>query len=352
VTSVGEYRDIPTNPVAVTGGAGTGATLNVIWAPYTGASELEVILQGIGSGSDQIYVGFKTYQQVNGLDTGYNWTLNGMTAFNSNLNYENQPNCMPTGPIPTVNGGAYVPLKPSTAFNMNFWFSITGRRIIGVANVQTATTSYYVSWYLGFQNPFGTSTEFPYPIYICGSTSRHDCIYFTLNPSITGLTEMVGIQARSGPGWFRQVDNTWQPVRNSVAVDTGSPTRAIEQNYNVYPCGLVTNAPATVDQCVGSSNGFQWDSIIPQAGIPGTATLKLMPTPNTAGALHLLVPATLCSSNGTFRDVLGELDTVYWLSASGGIASEDTVTLAGVVYKIFQNGNRITEFSFMAIKQG
>lgn len=353
VTNVGEYRDVPANPAATTGGAGTGCTLNVTYTPYVGTSEIEIILQGVGSGSDQVNVGIKTYQVVNGLDTGYNWTLNGMTGVNLGLAFESQPGCMPTGPVPTATGGAYVPLKPADAFNMNFWFSVTGRRIKMVATVETATTKYYVSCYLGLMNPFGTTTEFPYPIYISGCTARHDCIYFTLNPSISGLTEMVGINGRTGPGWFRRVDNVWQDVKNSTAVDSGSPTRAVDKNFTVYPCGQTSLTPvATADFVVNDSSGFDWPAIIANTGIPGTATLKLMPTPNTGGALHWLVPATVCSSNTTFLDVLGELDEVYWLSASGGIASEDTFTISNVRYRIFQNGNRTTEFSFMAFKEG
>lgn len=353
--AVGEYRDPPTNPAATTGGSGTGCTLNVTFTPYAGTSEIETILLGTGSGSDSIYVGAKTYQIVNGLDTGFNWTLNGMTAFNKNLAFDAQPGSLTTGPVPTAAGGAYVPLKPANAFNMTFWLSVTPRRIKMWATVETATTKFYVSCYLGFQNPFGTTTEFPYPIIIAGSTARHDCIYFTTAPSITGLTEVVGIIGRTGPVWYRRSDSTWQDVKNSTAADTGSPTRGASNTFTMYPCGRTSlTGVVAADFVVNDNAVLDWSIIIPPTGIPGTATLKLMPTPNTVGALHFLVPATICASNSgppLIFDVLGELDEVYWISASGGIASEDTFTIGTDTYRIFQNGNRTTEFSFLATKE-
>lgn len=350
LTTAGNYRDVPTSPVATTGGAGSGATLNVTWTPITGSVEREVILLGTGAGSDSIYVGLKSYQQVNGPDTAFNWTLEAMTGFNSNLAFESQAGVSPGG-VPASTGGAYVPLHNSGgSFPISFWFSVTPRRIVMVAKIQNAIVTSYASCYLGFLNPYGTTSEFPYPVYVCGSTSRHDCLFNTTSPSITGLTEMVGISAKTGPGYIRWVDNTWHSVKNSIAIDTGSPSRAVDRTNVVYPCGQTNTAALAIADQIVDDAAFNWDDVIPASGIPGTATYRLQPTPNTGGDLYLLVPATITLTETiSIQDVWGEIDDVFWLSGSGGVSSEDLVKSGSDRYRIFQNGNRTTEFSFMAI---
>lgn len=358
----GAYTVNPTNPASTTGGTGSGCTLNLTmsasgWTAVrntTPGGEKEVILQGVGSGSDTIFVGIKTYQQVNGANTAYNWTCIGMTGFNSGLNFELQPGVSPGG-IPVSGGGAYVPLKTTDAFPMTFWFSVTGRRIWGVVKIENAVITHYASFYLGFLNPFGTTTEFPYPIYVSGSTARHDCLFNTTAPSITGLVEMVGISAKTGPGYLRLPNGTWQTVRNSVAVDTGSPSRSGESKYNVYPAGPTdfTSLPVA-DQIVAQPSGavFSWLNFIPQTGIPGSAAERLQPTNNTAGALRFLVPATITLTNSPDFDIWGELDGIFWISEAGGETNNDSILQGSSTYRVFQCGNRATIFSFMAVKEG
>ena len=352
LVTAGEYRDKPTNPVSVTGGTGTGGTLNVTFIPYTGANEREAILQGIGSGSDTIYVGMKSYNVLsqNSIDTTYNWNLIGMTGFNSSLNFESQAGVSPGG-IPVSTGGAYVPLHNNGSFPITYWVSVTGRRIIGIFKVENSTITHYTSMYLGWLNPFGTSTEFPYPIYVSGSSARHDVLFSVTSPSMTGLTEMIGLNARTGPGYVRFSDGTWKTVRNSVAVDTGSPTRAVERAVVVYPCGQTALTFVATDDLVVNDSLFDFDDMIPPGGVPGTATKRLQKTPNTGGDLALLVPATVClTESAIVVDVWGELDDVFWVSGIG-MSSGDTVTIGTQRYRVFQNGNRTTDFSFMAIKE-
>lgn len=363
VLNGGAYTVNPTNPVSTTvaPAGGTGCTLNLTmsatgWTAVRNqvvSSQMDVILQGIGSGSDSIFVGLHTYQQANGANTASNWYLTGMTGFNSGLTSDLQPGISP-GALPSSAGGAYVPLKVSDGFPMTFWFNVTGRRIWGVVKIENGVVTNYASFYLGFLNAFGTSVEFPYPIYVAGSSARHDCLFNTTSPSITGLTEMVGISAKTGPGYVRLPSGVWKTVRNSVAVDTGSPTRSGESLYVVYPCGSVDfSGLPTEDQIVAQSSGavFSWINFIPANGIPGSPAERLQPTPNTAGALRNLIPATVVLCNSPDIDIWGELDGIFWMSEQGGEANGDTITVGSSNYLVFQNGVRSTPMSFMAVKE-
>lgn len=359
----GAYTVNPSSPVSTTvaPAGGSGATVTVTFAATgwtavrntTPGGEKEVILEGIGSGSDLIYVGIKTYNMLSSdaFNTAYNWTCIGMTGFNSGLDFDQQPGASPGG-IPTSLGGAYVPLKTSDAFNISFWFSIDGRRIIMVAKVETAVITHYVHCYLGWLNPFGTSSEFPYPIYVGASSARHDVWFGSTAPNITGLTEVVGLSGKTGPAYVRTVDSVWRTVRNSVAIDSGSPSRTADRDFVVYPCGQTNLSAAAAADINIDETAIDWDDIIPATGVPGAATYKLQPTPDTGGDKHLLVPATVCASFSPYLESLGELDFVFWLSATGGISSEDTVKLGSIIYRVFQNGNRVTEFSFLALREG
>lgn len=357
----GAYTVNPTNPASTTvaPAGGTGCTLNLTMAATgwtavrntTPGGEKEVILQGVGSGSDSIFVGIKTYQVVVGGNTAYNWTLVGMTGFNSGLAFENQPGVSPGG-VPASTGGAYVPLKTSDGFPISFWISVTGRRIVCVFKIEDAVITHFASCYLGFLNPFGTTSEFPYPIYVAGSTARHDCLFNTTNPSITGLTEMIGLSAKTGPGYLRLPNSTWPSVRNSFATDTGSPSRSPLTDYLVYPCGKSNfSSLGAEDQIVGDGI-FNWESLATTTGVPGTAAERLMPTPDSGGDIRWLVPATVTLSVSPDYDIWGELDSVFWVSQAGGEANDDSFLAGGSTYRMFQNGNRTQPYSFMAIKEG
>jgi hypothetical protein len=349
LVTAGMYEDVPTNPASVTGGTGTGATLNVTWAAYSGANEKQCILEGVGGGSDEILVGVKTYTQSAGLNTAKNWTLVGMTAYNAGLAFESQAGISP-GATPSSAGGAYVPLHDNGgSFPIDFWFSITSRRIIGVAKVENAVRTHYASWYIGWLNQFGTADEYPYPICIAGSSARFDTYFADVELRFSGITEVIGISGRTGPMYYRTTSSAWQTVANSILNDVASPTRSASNSFTLYPSGQTSlSGIATEDNIIGDGS-FTWDDVIPPTGVPGTETWQLFDTPNTGDDYKLLVPTCIVSSSGTEQDIVGELDNVYWVSAIGGVTSEDTLVIGTDRYRIFQNGNRTQEFTFMAI---
>lgn len=371
ISEGGAYTVNPSSPVSTTGGTGTGATVAVTflatgWTVLTditfGGTEKVLMLQGNGSGSDTIYVGLTTFTATaqDGFNTCKNWGLWASTGYNSGLPWYQQPGISPgfssvTGAVSTT-GGAYVPLKASDAFNMSFWFSITGRRIIGVVKVRTASTTFYPSFYLGWTNPFGTSSEFPYPIHVQGASARENSWHGdTTIGRITGISEAIGVTGKVGPAFYRRTDSVWIDIKNSVATDTASPSRSASKNYIIYPCGQGNIEGTVDDQIVVDASNWSWDDVIAPAGVPGTESLKLQPTPNGGQGIRILVPLTVTASEDDAGsndvELLGDLDRCYWFTAVGGVTSEDHMDIGTDRYRMFQNGNRITDYAFFCIKE-
>lgn len=341
--------------VATTGGTGTGCTLDLTLAAtgwdtkrgsfhtYNSLDEREIILEGIGSGSDEIFVGFRTFTVAVGLDTAYNMLVNGMTGFNSGLNYTGQPGISP-GSTPGAGGGAYVPLENDS---MDFWVSVTGRRIIGVVKTADLSTTHYMSFYAGFLNPFQTAGEYPYPIYVSGSTARYDALWDTTIPDVGGIAEQIGIINRHGPGYTRKQNTVWETVYNS-AVQISPVDRVARFDFTLYPAG--TNRLATGNNLVVGDGNFSFEDLIPNSGVPGSPTIQVKRTPDSGGDLFPLIPVTLIwtSSDAVDRAIIGHLDNVFWVPTAGVLTSEDTIE--DEAYVVFQNGQRTQVSSYMAIK--
>jgi hypothetical protein len=89
------------------------------------------------------------------------------------------------------------------------------------------------------------------------------------------------------------------------------------------------------------------------------ATKLLFPTPNTGGDLFLLVPVVLVrtpdATQGINDDIHGELDNVFWVSATkddgNPITVEDTFTQDGVRYRVFACAHRRERYSFLAMRE-
>lgn len=366
ISEGGAYTVTPTDPISTTGGSGSGftvdGTFDGLWwtleRDESPGGERQVILQGEGTGgTDEILVGIKSYSS--GL--ARNWWVGAFSALNAGLAFYEQPGISPglngTTGVPVATGGAFVPLHDNASFPMNFWISVSQNRICGAVQVENATVTRYSTFYLGFLNRYGTSSEFPYPIYVGSSSAREDTLFTDTQMRYTGLTEAVGINGRVGPGFYRRADSVWQSVQNSSLLDTGSPSRIQTFEATIYPCGETdsTVAPAS-DQniVVDGTSALNWQDIIPPTGVPGAATKTLEPSPDSGDDLFALIPATLVLSVSTFLESVGELDGVYWFHTGtvGSVPSpKDTFRIDGEVYRVIPCGNRTEDWSFMAIRE-
>jgi len=341
LVSHGDYTTTPGNPASTTGGTGSGCTLNVTY----GSGEREIILEGSGSGSDAIIFGYRSF-----FDSGSgarNLCVNGFTGFDSLLTYENQPGRSPgldTQSAGVDLGGAYVLLTNST---VTWWISVTPRRVIAVAKTGTC----YSSMYAGFLNPFATSGEWPYPIYICGTTSDRFRLPSSTIISTSGISDPVRQSSgHVGPGLVRTPAGVWTDVFNSI---NGSPRSASTTGVNVFPGGLLSGVTQLSGDDwytpTGVLNGTQ---MIPQAGDPGTQAIRIIPTENGSSDYYPRFPCTLIWSSGTTPGgVYGEVDGVFWFEANATIVAENRLSDGTDRFTAFQAGVRSDNWALWCLKE-
>lgn len=363
--SAGDYEVVPSNAVltSVSPSGGTGCTLNVTWADKSG--DTMVVLQGdAGSALDPL-VGIKTYSSETdetSANTVYNWALFGMTSWSNLLAMHDQANVSDgfagagDGTITTsaTGDGAFVPLKDSDAFNIEWWVSATGRRVVLIAKVEGASTTYYAHASFGLYNQFGVTSELPYPAYVSGSSDRKRCWYRDTSSIWGGVSE--AISRANGPTFAWAPEGAWLSVKSALIAtnQTTTPTynaETVAPTALVWPIGT-PNVQASVDDRIwttASSTGFDNDDLTLT-----TSAIEIYRTPDTGGDLFPLYPVTVVQSDSGsgFHRVLGEMDGVFWFHDGGvTISSQDRFTRDSDAYTIFQNGTRVEAWSFIALRE-
>jgi len=365
---------------ATTGGTGAGLTLDITMEsdPWTtvhsqalSGTDKVRIFQGTGGGG--VFVGMRTYDETTGARDARNWAMFGISSYNGALPWYQQPDFPANYGINTANGnmagtavqGSFAVFKDNDGTPLTYWFHVTNRRIIVIAKMVdgVTTTPRYSSAYLGLLNPMGTSDEFPYPLFICGSSNTSRCAWDDLSPAFhfSGITQIGAVQSLNGPGLYLGIDGFWKSVANWSHTFAAS-TRSELNAYTVYPVGQMTLQARTVGEDIAtdvSGTNLQWEDMIATSGSFSTpATLQLWPTPNTAGEKRLIVPCVLTISNTLIAadyHIVGELDGVYFVSAAGTatITPEDTLDDAAIPahYRCYSNGFYTQLDGYMAIRE-
>jgi len=346
--------------IAATGGTGTDATFNLTltasgWAAQRNRNnfsvnsindEKEVVLLGTVAGGDAPLVGMRTYTQDVTPNIRYGWVTFAMDFYNDSVSIESQSN---VGPATTV-GTTGVNLLMFNASEA-WWFSVTGRRLLGVRKAQGGALLTYQSFYLGLMNPFGTTAESPYPMYLSGSSSVSNRAPDAASNLVTGLTELFSESSTACPAFFRHPGTgAYTRVQNASA---GGALRA-----NVlYPLGNPNRAGTAGEDFISTEGTYQFYVGIGQHS-GAAATVLLFPT--LVGFETLLVPCTVISAPTTAdadpdATPRGELDQVFWISATksdGGVMTpEDTVTIGTQRYRVFPNAGRAERYSFFVLKE-
>ena len=366
----GAYSANPGNPVAVTGGTGgddatfdmTFSTQNwainrnvasstsvidnpdVAGAGGTQVLEREVQLQGPGNaGTDEIYVGILEVRDTDALV--FNWQLFGFTGFNGAFDLVDQPGFSYDEPNEIA---SFVPL---TNASIECWFHVTPRALSGVLRIGST----YSSFYIGFLNPFATPTEYPYPLYIAGSSTRWNENFGSSGLTQSGLADPGAWTSTAGntrgPGGLRFFDGSWQNVTNW---EFSGSNRFERSDRSVYPAADLAPSSgeiAPIDQFLNAGANRRWNAIIVSTGSPGSPVTTLRETEDSGGNLTTLVPTVVWASQPSLQ-ILGEIDSVFWGSTSGNnIVSEDRVVIGGIHYRAFQSANRTDPFAFFFLRE-
>lgn len=360
---------IGTSGIAATGGTGASATFNLTLTD-TGMSlttaaqnrndysfnsitdEKELIFEGTVAGGDEPYIGVRSYTATSGLDTRYGWLFAGMDSFNSSLTFDAQPNVGPVV-IPSSNTGVCLLMFDDA---QDYWFSVTGRRIIVVIKAVGGATTSYCTAYAGLLNPFGTASEVPYPFYLSGTTTSHNRAPDAGSLFCTGPTELFADTSTTSPAYFRRwSDGAWTRVQNS---NNGA---ALDVN-TVYPIGVTSLADSGAqnedDIVVDGQIVFHCEADLISLDSGGVAVQAFMPSISDNEAI--LIPATVMSTPAGAADndsntvIRGELDNIYWVSATKSdgtvMSAEDTLDDGATRHIVFQNAHRTERYSYFALK--
>lgn len=368
VFSCGAYSANPADPVAVTGGTGANdATFNLTFStqnwvvnrndalstsvldiPFlqggggTQTLEREVQIQGPGNaGTDEIYAGIL---EVRDTAVGsFNWLIAGMTGFGAGLDFRDQPGFSYADPneIP-----AFVALSGAA---IECWFYITPRTLHGVMRIGTT----YNNFNFGFLNTYATPTEFPYPLWIAGSTAKWNQLFSESALVQSGFVDPIsdsrgGGNLRGNAG-LRITSGVWSEFQNW---QTNGSVRSTQTIRIVSPPGALQSAqgfqPAE-DRFLPNFAINNWENVIPSSiSIPGA---NVLPTDDSGGNQTQLFPTILSERSPTFT-IFGELNDIFWASTSGNsIVSEDRVIIAGEYYRAFQNCNRTDAYSFVFLRE-
>lgn len=359
----GSYSADPTTTAnAVTGGSGSGATIDLTmsglgWTVqrdqvWDGGSEREVIVEGEGDGADSILVGWRTFSNVG--SGRYNWELHGMTGYNASGDMDGQIGVSPgfhdAADQNNQAAGAYVLLHNSS---IEFWFKIDSYRIIGVFKVGSS----YFNMLIGWANRIGTESEYPEPLMVCGHCSNPNRIASESRRS-SGLIDPWQDDDNTGddrgPMLLRFTDGTWYTIKNRDNVSDSSSGTA--RDRVVVPTGWPQGSSNFSDYenqfiDISSSTGGVFQEIIPYIGLSGTPDSNLLPTPGTLNDdRYVLFPCLIVFTEPSTQ-VPAEIPYVFWMSAFGSITSEDRLIIDGEVYRIFQNCNRTDTYAHLAIKE-
>lgn len=342
VVDPGDYTTAPSNPASTTGGTGTGCTVNLTM----GTGEVTVIVEGKGSGSDKIYLGWKTF-----FDSGSgarNMILHGFTGFESAITYNDQPGRSPgleTASLGADFGGPYMLL---TNVTVTWWIRVTPRAIVCVAKVGAS-----YSWGGGgFLNPYATSGEWPYPIWVGGTVDQRFALPGTAQIQTGGFPDPVSsISTQARCLLVRTADGAWNSVYNSI-MGSGSTRNSNPSGVQTYPAGtftLSTIGTPSEDQWFNSS--VAWPQFIPSTGVPGAQTARLLRSQFSGGGRFLRFPVTMMQGTPA-QAILGEIEGIFWFDvAATGLVAENRLIEGANRYTVFPLGTRSDNWAHYALKE-
>jgi hypothetical protein len=245
----------------------------------------EVYLKAPGLGGTQsIYVQLQAFFNTSG--GYYNWRLAGASGYNSSQLWVAQPGISPFSYMPAWNN------------SIPYTFIANGQRVIVIAQIGTV----YESCYLGLFNPYGSPSQYPYPLAIGGSANANNTVYSDSSFNHQAFFDPLSL-------YVNWVDGTWRTVSNR---DTGGN---VQGSFNVFPYVYSGFAPT-------------WMATNLDGSYPLFAARLEMTTPSV--------------------NVVGELDGVFFTTGAS-LSSSSTITVGSNTYLALQNAFRTGTNNFAAI---
>jgi hypothetical protein len=246
------------------------------------------------SGSEVIYLNVQAFHNTSA--GYYNWRLAGALGYNASQPFAAQPGVSPFGFMPAWTG------------SIPYTFIANGQRVIVIAQVGTV----FESCYLGKFNPYGSPSQYPYPVAIGGSAAAANTLYSDTSYNHQAFFDPLQLN-------ICMPDNSWTYARNN---DTG---------------GSGQNAITVWPWRYGSQNTQQptWLQANLDGSYPLFAARIEERQPQGYG-----VTAT--------PNLLGELDGVFFTSGVG-LSQGSTITVGSATYLALQNIFRTAANNFAAI---
>lgn len=274
----------------------TGDTINAL-------AEGHVLFTGQGlAAADVIPVGMAIKEDI--TLPYFNWRLRGAIAFDDTEPFQNQPSTSPDT-FYIVDDGI-----------LTYWIIATGRYFIVITKIGTV----YTSMMMGFMLPYGTPSEYGFPLVICGTVATGN-FHFTLQDNRLRMFPNPGASAML----LRTPGGDWDIFTN------------------------FSNAGTNQFQATGKNLTTPW------AG-PFTTTTELMLDKIVEGidGSYPLTPVVLVELENVLGDAnssnaFGELDGVFHISGSNQ-TSENTLVIGPDTYLVIQDIHRLQFQNFMAVR--
>ncbi len=246
----------------------------------------ELYLKGPGlAAADEIFV--QMFTSYNEDSDYYNLRFQGSTGFETLDSFENQPS-----DSTTVTMAAW-------QFQIQYWIVADGRRFILTWKIDTK----YMNGYFGFILPYGTPTEYPYPLYIAGCHTT----------DLQWGSESHNHRAFFDPyaGYIYTIEGTWLLIQNKYSSSNSEVTANVS---NIWP--YTENYAQNIRQ--------------------------------SPGDVYPMLPLVMhTSQNG--GNVYGELSGAFWCPGFAN-GSENTIVVDGIDYMVFHDVYRTLNQDYYALK--
>jgi len=261
----------------------------------------------------EIYVCFWEY--YNSVDGYYNIGTRCHTSYSSLYKKEDQAGVSPPNYICMTN-----------AASTPYWFIANGQRVMCL--VSSASGVYRDSLYAGWMTPaISAVDEYPLPYVVGGcshtaatrydSTSSHRRAFFNPFTTGTGVATSTHLSTNTvSTLWVRTVGGSWLRFGNAGdKTSHNAPTSITDPYYSV-----------------NMSGGWTADKVY-----------------NSSPAQKVVRAIRLFSKETGFKGLYGELDGVYHVTGDN-LNPEDTITIDGVTYLVWNSTNEAVRSHFAAFK--